>query len=152
MAESPNGDWLKLIQGVIDRLARESANLKAWSITLLGAGAILSRVSNNHGEIIFALPAFVLLGFLDAYYLGAERAYRRHYRRAIDQEGAGGDSSGSTTSTLYEWSMAAGDGSKPWRQFGRWIRQGFGPTVVLFHGAIIIVVVVISVLDIKHSS
>ncbi len=150
MDESPNADWLKLIQGGIDRLARESANLKAWSITLLGASAILSRVSTNHGIIIYALPAFVLLACLDAYYLGAERAYRRLYERAVNLPRHTDDGPHSSLAPIYEWSMAAGDGSGPWHQLLRWIRQGLGPSVVLFHGAILVVVAVISGLNVEH--
>ncbi len=70
-------DHLEMIQGVIERHARNSFLLKGWSLTLVAAVFLLA-VRGEEPRLAMAvglLPALVFWG-LDAYYLRHERAFR----------------------------------------------------------------------------
>lgn len=76
---------LGILQGVIERMAGNSASAKAWCITLVSA--ILVIVAEKHQ------PRFVWLAFiptllflaLDTYYLALEKGYRQAYNRFVEQ-------------------------------------------------------------------
>lgn len=80
-----------MIQGVIERHARDSFLLKGWSLTLVAAVFLLA-VRGEEPRLALAvglIPALMFWG-LDAYYLQHERAYRalfNHVRIAPPQPG-----------------------------------------------------------------
>lgn len=78
---------LEFIQGVVDRLGRDSFLLKGWSMTVLVAGALLmARLGPD--QPLLALTLLVpVLGFwlLDAYFLWQERLFRAEYDRVRQQ-------------------------------------------------------------------
>lgn len=77
-------EHLKLIQGVINRMARVSFLLKGWTVTI--AVAVLgfaASTSDVRLAVIALFPAFVFWG-LDAYYLRQERLFRRLYEGVLD--------------------------------------------------------------------
>jgi hypothetical protein len=77
---------LELIQGVIDRLSRNSFLLKGWSVTLVAAILALAARSPTFYLIVVAIfPALVFWG-LDAFYLGQERHFRDLYKEARTRE------------------------------------------------------------------
>lgn len=70
---------LKIMQGVIQRMAENSRACKVWCITIVSASLVLAaRV--DHPEYILGsfAPTFMFL-ILDAYYLALERAFRCSY-------------------------------------------------------------------------
>lgn len=72
---------LTLVQGVISRLAGNSATAKNFSITIL-AGAVVTAVGTERWSIpllTLALLAPLAFGLLDAYFLGLEHSARRLY-------------------------------------------------------------------------
>ena len=70
---------LGILQGVISRLASNSQSCKTWCITIVAAIFVVSVNTMIDGVALIALlPAF-LLGWLDMYYLGLERAFRNSY-------------------------------------------------------------------------
>ncbi len=72
---------LEMIQGVIDRMARNSFLLKGWAVTLLAATMWLS-VRMPDAMIPFAATAIFLIATfwgLDGYYLRQERLFRCLY-------------------------------------------------------------------------
>ena len=79
----PDAEHLKLIQGVINRLAGNSFLLKGWSVTLVAGLSVLAR--RDTGDSYAWLAAFVVGVFaaLDAFYLALERAYRRLYDATV---------------------------------------------------------------------
>jgi hypothetical protein len=81
----PNIERLKLIQSVIDRMARNSFALKGWTVTL--TSALLSLAATRHDHTIAAIAIYVLaaMATLDAYYLALERSYRQLYHQASTQ-------------------------------------------------------------------
>jgi hypothetical protein len=81
----PNAERLKLIQAIIERMARNSFALKGWAITL--TGALLSLTVTRHDTTIALIAIYILvtMATLDAYYLATERAYRTLYDHATTQ-------------------------------------------------------------------
>ncbi|BBC26586.1 hypothetical protein [Pseudanabaena sp. ABRG5-3] len=71
--------YLNILQSIVSRMAGNSANCKTWCITLVSGilVAIADKAKPNYG--LLALIPVVLFLFLDAYYLGQERAFRATY-------------------------------------------------------------------------
>jgi hypothetical protein len=77
---------LGMIQGVVDRLAGQSATVKNFCLTLV-AGAIALAFSNHLSSPLWiALAAPLLFVGLDAYYLGLERAFRTLYEEVAGRD------------------------------------------------------------------
>ena len=79
---------LEFIQGVVNRLGRNSFLLKGWSMTVLVAGSLL-MVRLRPDEPLLALTLLLpVIGFwlLDAYFLRQERLFRDEYNRVRKQD------------------------------------------------------------------
>jgi hypothetical protein len=72
-------EHLKMIQAVITRLAGNSAQCKTWCITIASAIVAFAGATGNENIVAVAIIPLAIFGFLDAAYLGHERAYRRLY-------------------------------------------------------------------------
>ena len=69
---------LELIQGVVNRLATDSARMKGWSVTLVAAMFILlARGGREYIHVAF-VPVLAFWG-LDGYFLWQERLFRALY-------------------------------------------------------------------------
>ena len=78
---------LEFIQGVINRLAANSFQMKGWAVVLVAAILVLlARESRLDAAFIALAPVLVFWG-LDGYFLWQERLYRALYNhvRAIDE-------------------------------------------------------------------
>jgi hypothetical protein len=75
--------YLNILQGVISRMATNSGNCKTWCITLASAILVLIADKGKVNFIWIALIPVLLFAFLDAYYLGQERAFRETYNDFI---------------------------------------------------------------------
>ena len=70
---------LQFIQGVINRLASNSFQMKGWSVVLVAAVLVLlARQSRLDASFIAAVPVVVFWG-LDGYFLWQERLFRALY-------------------------------------------------------------------------
>ena len=78
----PNVERLKLIQGVIERMARNSFTLKGWTVAVVAALLGLASADSNRAFALIAVYVVVAFAALDAYYLALERAYRNLYDTA----------------------------------------------------------------------
>lgn len=74
---------INLLQGIINRLANNSASCKTWCVTLVGAFLSLAVATRLPVMVAFALVPVVIFGFLDTMYLAQERAYRDLYTRIV---------------------------------------------------------------------
>jgi hypothetical protein len=74
---------INLLQGIINRLANNSASCKTWCLTLVGALLSLAGATRTPGIVAFALVPVVVFGFVDTMYLTQERAYRELYARVV---------------------------------------------------------------------
>jgi len=75
--------YLNILQTIVSRMAGNSANCKTWCITLVSGilVVIADKAKPNYGWL--ALIPTVLFLFLDAYYLGQERAFRDTYNNFV---------------------------------------------------------------------
>jgi hypothetical protein len=67
---------LNMLQGVITRLAGNSASCKTWCLTLVSALIAFAGAAHSAGPIVLTILPVVMLLLLDAAYLGNEVAYR----------------------------------------------------------------------------
>ena len=78
---------LEFIQGVINRLAANSFQMKGWSVVLVAAILVLlAREGRLDAALIALVPILVFWG-LDGYFLWQERLYRALYDhvRTLDE-------------------------------------------------------------------
>lgn len=68
--------YLGILQGVINRMASNSAGCKTWCITLVSAITTVIADKSNSSYVWVALVPISLFLFLDAYYLGLEQRFR----------------------------------------------------------------------------
>ena len=84
--DSARQHHLSMIQGVVDRLAGNSAQIKNWAIAILAALLLFSRTATEGEDRVFAGIAMLVLTLvfwgLDGYYLKQERLFRRLYNKA----------------------------------------------------------------------
>ena len=74
---------VNILQGIITRLANNSASCKTWCLTLVGALFSLAGVTHAPGTLTFALVPILIFGFLDVMYLAQEKAYRDLYQTVV---------------------------------------------------------------------
>jgi hypothetical protein len=84
--ESPSVQaHLTLLQGVIQRMASNSASCKAWCITLVSAILVIVADKAKPQYAFIALVPVLLFFVLDAYYLGLEKGFRESYSSFIQK-------------------------------------------------------------------
>jgi hypothetical protein len=75
--------YLTILQGVIGRMASNSAGAKTWCITLVSAIIVITADKGEPRYVWIALVPVGLFFLLDAYYLGLERQFRERYNDFI---------------------------------------------------------------------
>ena len=81
--------YLAILQGVITRMASNSASAKSWCVGLVSAIVVIVADKRNPTYVWISLVPIVLFFFLDAYYLGLERLFREVYNGFIRKLHAG---------------------------------------------------------------
>ena len=77
---------LEFIQGVINRLAANSFQMKGWSVVLVAAILVLLAREDRLDAAFIALAPVLVFWGLDGYFLWQERLYRALYDvRARDE-------------------------------------------------------------------
>ena len=76
---------LKIMQGVIQRMAGNSRACKVWCITIVSAGLILAARADRPDFVLISLVPAVAFLILDAYYLALERAFRSSYNHFVQK-------------------------------------------------------------------
>lgn len=101
-------EHLKLIQGVITRMANNSFLIKGWCVTLVSAILALAAREPNKMFIAVALFPVIMFWTLDGYFLYQERLFRKVYDSVRGKTGDESDFSMDTK--LYQtdltWSGA----------------------------------------------
>lgn len=75
---------LKILQGVINRMAQNSLECKKWTLALV-VGVLslkIEAISNLYGLCVLGV-LLLCFWFLDTYYLMQERSFREQYRWLI---------------------------------------------------------------------
>lgn len=75
--------YLTVLQGVISRMASNSAGAKTWCIALVSAIIVVIADKGEPRYVWIALVPVGLFFLLDAYYLGLERQFRERYNDFI---------------------------------------------------------------------
>jgi hypothetical protein len=75
--------YLTILQGVIGRMASNSAGAKTWCIALVSAIIVILSDQAEPEYVWIALVPIGLFLLLDAYYLGLERHFRQRYNDFI---------------------------------------------------------------------
>lgn len=118
---------INLLQGIITRLASNSASCKTWCLTLVGALLGLAGTIHSTQFVFAGVIAAVLFGYLDIVYLAQEVAYRRLYQSVITTIQTGRYS----ISNLYAAGAAIQRGDV-WKSIKSW-------SIWPFYGAILLV-------------
>jgi hypothetical protein len=117
---------LEFVQAAIDRMARNSFQLKSWSVALTSGLFALSVKEGSAAYVLLALFAILALWGLDGYYLLHERLYRALYADVCRQRGA-------ATTTIETFSMS----TTPYRnQVPAWLSTLRSPSVIGLHGVL----------------
>ncbi len=74
---------INLLQGIINRLANNSASCKTWCLSILAALLSLAGATHNPTLVTIALVPVTVFGFIDTMYLANETAYRDLYKRIV---------------------------------------------------------------------
>ena len=74
---------IELLQGIILRMARNSAICKTWCVTLVAAIMVLVARTDTPMYTLIALVPTGLFLFLDTYYLALERAFRKAHETFV---------------------------------------------------------------------
>ena len=78
-------EHLKLVQGVVARMAGNSAQMKAWAVSLVTAAFIFSGLSEDPHWLIALGGCIPVIAFwtMDAKYLQLERCYVKLYEAVV---------------------------------------------------------------------
>ncbi|MBN8817880.1 MAG: hypothetical protein J0I80_04040 [Sphingomonas sp.] len=128
---------LEFIQGVVNRLSTNSFLLKGWSVALVSALFVLSSKDARPAFLFLTyIPAIIFWG-LDGYCLWQERLFRALYQqvRTIPEDQI--DFCMSTKKVEGE--------DRP-----TWLYATFSKTLIVFHGALIISIVVVMFLGLSR--
>jgi len=79
------GDYFKIIQGTINRMARNSFLIKAWTVTLVSAILVLTLSFTNIFVLGILIVITVIFWGLDSFYLRFERSYRSLYNAKVNE-------------------------------------------------------------------
>ena len=118
---------LEFIQGVINRLATNSFQMKGWTVVLVAAILVLLARENRLDTTCIALAPILIFWALDAYFLWQERLYRALYDHVR---------------TLNDEQIDFAMNVTPFRTGYRrsWAGTAFSRTLLAFYGALIVTV------------
>jgi hypothetical protein len=121
---------LELIQGIVNRLSTNSFLLKGWSVALVSAMFALSSKDSRPAFLFLAyIPAVIFWG-LDGYCLWQERLFRALYKHVRVMPDKEVDFCMSTEKIQLRKGL-------------RWLDSVFSLTLIAFHGALIIAIVLV---------
>ena len=78
-------NYVTILQSVISRMASNSAACKIWCITLVSAILVIIADKGKPEYVWITVIPIVLFLFLDSYYLGLERFFRKVYNEFINK-------------------------------------------------------------------
>ncbi len=77
---------IEMMQGIISRLAENSAKCKEWCFGIVGALLVLVYSTDNNCKDLNILYCIIgVFCILDAYYLGLERTQRKAYTEFVER-------------------------------------------------------------------
>ena len=128
---------LEMLQNIIDRMAGNSFSLKGWSVVLVSALFALAASDSNTRFVYLAYLPSMMFWILDGYFVQQERLFRKLYDRVRTASESEIDFSMDTSSVRGEVSS--------------WFGTMFSRTLLIYHGTILGVVVVITVIALSSN-
>ena len=125
---------LEMIQAVVNRMSINSFLLKGWSVVLVSALFALAAGGPQRMFVYLAYFPAIAFWVLDGYFLRQERLFRKLYDRVRHFDGQQVDFSMDT-------SVVCGEVSS-------WGRVTASKTLMLFHGAVVGSIVIVTVVSI----
>ena len=74
---------INILQGIIARMASNSANSKTWAITIISAIVVLLIDKSKTNMIYITYLPLAMFFFLDCFYLGLEKYFRDEYKAFV---------------------------------------------------------------------
>ena len=131
---------LEMIQGVINRLASNSFQMKGWSVVLVSALFALSAPGGNIHFIYLAYFPAIMFWLLDGYFLWQERLFRDLYNEVRE-----------TAEDAVDFSMNTSEFSNvSWNS--SWPGAAFSKTLLIFHGVLFASIVCVMVISLVMSA
>ena len=121
---------LEMIQGIINRLSRNSFLLKGWNVTLFSALIALSTHKSDINLVYFAWIPIIILWSLDAFFLRQEKLFRKLYDLVREVPEDKIDFSMDTDQIM------GNDRPKRWKAF-------LSKTLIPFHGPLLLTIIAI---------
>jgi len=123
---------LEMLQGIINRMAKNSFLLKEWTVILVSAMFVL--VIDGLDPSLMWLAFFPAATFwsLDGYYLWQERLFRKLYDRVRVLDESDIDFSMNTLPVMKE--------------VNRWLRVTFSKTLFAFYGVVVVTIIIVSMI------
>jgi hypothetical protein len=120
---------LDMIQSVVSRLGTDSFLVKGWAATLAGAFIGFGINKGKWGLALAGGGPAVVFWLLDAYFLQAERLFRKLFEAV--RTGDHDLEPFFMSATADRFKKKLGDGAPSW------LRTAFSPTLLLFYGALL---------------
>ena len=127
---------LEMIQGIVNRLSTNSFLLKGWSVVLVSALFALAAKDTKVAFVYLAYFPALAFWVLDGFFLWQERLYRQLYDKVRSQ-----------TEDVVDFSMDASsisESTKPW------LEVCFSKTLLIFHGTIIVTIILVMFIMIAY--
>ena len=132
MADDPQRaiEHLKLVQGVVTRMAGNSTQMKTWAVSLVTAAVVFSGLSDEPHWLIALGGCIPVIAFwtMDAKYLHLERCYIKLYEAVVDDA--------SVKSFELDYRLYVSKVGSVWKIAWSW-------SVFRFYGALLIVMLVL---------
>jgi hypothetical protein len=132
-------EHLKMIQGIVNRLADSSFKYKGWSITVASALLALAAKDGKPAFALVGLLPVVAFWFLDAYYLRQERHFRVVYDQARTGSAAELERPSDFSMRLNKERIDAELARKL-----RWCNVAFSKSVLALHGPLLLSVIAVA--------
>jgi tetrahydromethanopterin S-methyltransferase subunit G len=110
-------------------MAKNSFALKGWTVTLISAMFALAAKDVNRSFVILAYFPVIMFWILDSYYLSQEKYFIAIYNEVRKKSESSIDFSMKSETT--KWNLYT------------WIESSISPTIGIFYGLIIILLIVI---------
>jgi hypothetical protein len=124
-------DHLQMIQGIIDRMAQNSFQLKGWTVTLAAALEVFLKGEARPAWLFVPSLPVIAFWLLDAWYLHRERLFRRLFDHVRTENGP------------PDFSMDV----RPFAgEVGPVLAVAMSPTIIGFYGPVLFVAIALAVI------
>ncbi len=131
--------YISLLQDAITRMAKNSANCKAWLIGIVTAGLAFSKNAELSNIWVLLFPT-ILFFFLDCYYLGLERRFIKLENNFLKALRANED----INNSIYSFNISSLGGNL------KWVYQAMKSwSTTPFYFTIAVTIFILAVLDLK---